>query len=203
MAPNLAPTPHPGLTVYPGFTAQNPESFLFKSRDLWSNKASFLISHATPSGKALAPFLSLKEESKDTIIFKTLNGQEVMRIIRNSRNWTSKGAKYYGMRGEEEIWQLRLVRGLKGTNYELDIHDRAAYGWRVEVHNKVQGQEKGIFIEGNPVATMSRFEVWKHIARHDIVHVAPGMDILIALGVNWIRVDKQEQDAVTAAVVVA
>ncbi|KAH9870975.1 hypothetical protein J1614_006549 [Plenodomus biglobosus] len=201
MAHNLAPMPYPGLTIYPGFTAEHAETFLFKGRDLLSNKASFLISRATPSGEVLAPFLELKEETKDNIIFRTLDGQEVMRILRNSRSWSGKGAKYYGMRGQEEIWQLRLVRGLKGTNYELNIHDRAAYGWRVEVHKKVQGQEKGIVIEGTPVATMSRHETWKHIARHDLVHVAPGMDILIALGVNWIRADKQNQDAKVAAAI--
>ncbi|KAI8941721.1 hypothetical protein NX059_002928 [Plenodomus lindquistii] len=202
MAYHLAPMPHPGLRIYSGFMAEEPETFLLKGRDLWSNRASFLISHATPDGEALAPFLELKEDTKDNIIFKNLAGQEVMRIIRNPRNWSGKGAKYYGMREEEEIWQLRLVRGLKGTDYELNIHDRAAYGWRVEVHNKVLGQDKGIVIEGQPVATMSRHGQWKHVARHDLVHVAPGMDILIALGVNWIRADKQNQDAMTAAVVI-
>lgn len=65
----------------------------------------------------------------------------------------------------------------------------------------MQGQEKGILIDGTPVATMSRHEPWSHIARHDLVHVAPGMDILLALGVNWIRADKQKQDAETVAVV--
>ncbi|KAH9880342.1 hypothetical protein IAQ61_000633 [Plenodomus lingam] len=234
MAHNLAPMPPPGLMVYRGFMAEQPETFLFKSRDLWSSKASFSISRATPSGEVLAPFLDLKEGPRDNVVFRTLDGYEVMRIIRNRRSWSGKGAKYYGMRGEEEIWQLRLVRGLKGTSYgmlgsqlssqrfniylcnghvfggmftyglvlELDIHDRAAYGWRVEVHNKVQGQEKGILVEGNPVSTMSRFQEWKHISRQDIVHVAPGMDIMIALGVAWIRADKQEQDTQTVAALV-
>lgn len=85
---------------------------------------------------------------------------------------------------------------------ELNIYDRVARGWRVEVHNKIHGQDKGIVIEGSPVATMSRLGMWKHVARHDLVHVAPGMDILLALGVNWIRADKQKQDAVTTAIIV-
>lgn len=201
MAHNLAPMPPPGLTLYPGFRAERPETFLLKGRDLWSSKASFLVSYATPSAEALAPFLELKEESKNNIIFRTLDGVEVMRIIRNNPTWSGKGAKYYGMRGPEEAWQVRLMRGVTGTDYELNIYDRIARGWRVEVHNKINGQDKGIMIENTPVATMSRLGAWKHAARHDVVHVAPGMDILLALGVNWIRVDKQNQDAVTAAIV--
>lgn len=119
MAQHLAPMPRPGLPLYPGFRAERPETFLFKGRDLWSNKASFLISHATPDGEAVAPFLELKEESKNNIIFRTLDGMEVMRIIRNSPTWSGKGAKYYGMRGPEEVWQLRLMRGVTGTDYGM------------------------------------------------------------------------------------
>jgi hypothetical protein len=38
---------------------------------------------------------------------------------------------------------------------------------------------------------MSEQDAWAHIHRHDVIHVASGMDILLALGVNWIRTDKQ------------
>lgn len=71
-------------------------------------------------------------------------------------------------------------------------------GKTITIENKVQGQDKGILVNGTPAATMSRFEEWSHMNRHDLIHVAPGMDILLALGVNWIRTDKQEQDTKTA-----
>lgn len=45
---------------------------------------------------------------------------------------------------------------------------------------------------------MSKFEMWKHMHRYDIVHVTAGMDILLALAVNWIRVDKQDADTAAA-----
>jgi hypothetical protein len=66
------------------------------------------------------------------------------------------------------------------------------------VQNKVQGAGRGILINGQPGATMRRHEEWKHVHRIDLISVAPGMDILLALGVNWIRADKQKQDTKTA-----
>lgn len=45
---------------------------------------------------------------------------------------------------------------------------------------------------------MSRHELWSHVNRLDLIYVAPGMDILLALGVAWVRVDKQAKEAKTA-----
>jgi hypothetical protein len=42
--------------------------------------------------------------------------------------------------------------------------------------------------------TISQHEKWSHVTREYVVHVAPGMDILLALGVAWVRADKQKQD---------
>jgi hypothetical protein len=71
------------------------------------------------------------------------------------------------------------------------------------VQNKVHGAEKGVLVNGQPGATMSRHEVWSHVHRIDLINVAPGMDILLALGVNWVRADKQKQDSKAAAAAVA
>lgn len=84
---------------------------------------------------------------------------------------------------------------------ELTINEPSKASQRVSVDNKVQGQDKGILVNGVPAATMSRHEAWSHMSRHDLVHVAPGMDILLALGINWIRADKQKQDSKTAVAV--
>jgi hypothetical protein len=62
------------------------------------------------------------------------------------------------------------------------------------IRNKVLGQEKGILLNGSPVATMSQQGQWSSVHRQDVIHVAAGMDILLALGVNWVRVDKQAAD---------
>ncbi|KAL6704954.1 hypothetical protein ACN47E_007499 [Coniothyrium glycines] len=191
MAFNLTPLPRPGLCLIPGYVAQQPETFLMQGKELLSDKASFLISHATQTGEAGTPFLQLREDTKNRITFKTMDGVEVMSILRDPHKWSGKSPEYRAVRADgTEVWYLKLYRGLTRTEYQLQIP-----GANVQVENKVQGQDKGILLNGVPAATMSRHEMWKHMSRHDIVHVAPGMDILLALGVNWIRADKQKQDA--------
>lgn len=67
------------------------------------------------------------------------------------------------------------------------------------VQNKVLGQDKGIIWNGCVVATMSMHERWSHMHREDLVNIAPGMDILLALGVCYVRYDKQKTDQAIAA----
>jgi hypothetical protein len=84
----------------------------------------------------------------------------------------------------------------------LQINDKTAASNQVLVQNKVHGADKGIVVNGQPAAPFTRHEEWKHVHRMDLISVAPGMDILLALGANWIRQDKQKQDnkaAVAAA----
>jgi hypothetical protein len=118
MSQSLAPLPQPGLSIYPGFFATKPECFVAKGRDAWSDRASYLISHASPTGEALAPFLEIVEEKKKQISFKTMSGQEVMRIVKQTHTWS--GTEYHGMRGEgNEVWHLKLKSSLKGTEYGM------------------------------------------------------------------------------------
>ena len=84
---------------------------------------------------------------------------------------------------------------------ELAISEPSLAALGVSVQSKVQGFDKGIIVNGQLGATMSRHEAWSHVSRHDIVNVAPGMDILLALGVSWIRADKAKQDTATAVAV--
>lgn len=80
----------------------------------------------------------------------------------------------------------------------MTINDPQAGSNKLTVANKVGGAEKGILVNGQPGATFSRHEEWKHMHRMDLINVAPGMDILLALGVNWIRTDKQKADSKAA-----
>ncbi|KAH7359818.1 hypothetical protein BKA66DRAFT_472113 [Pyrenochaeta sp. MPI-SDFR-AT-0127] len=199
MAHNLAPLPQPGLPVFPGFTATKPETFLIKGRDIMYNKALALISFSTPTGEAGSPFLEIKEDKRKEISFRTMDGTEVMRIVKETHPWSGRGTEYHGMRGDgNEVWYLKLHTGLRGTDYNLTINDPSLSSHNFQIQNKVNNQDKGILMNGNPVATMSRHEQWSHVNRLDLVHVAPGMDILLALGVAWVRVDKQAKDAKTA-----
>jgi hypothetical protein len=216
MAQNLAPLPQPGLSIYPGFLAKKPETFVVKGRDAWSDRASYLISYSSPTGEPLAPFLEIVEQKRKQISFRTMQGQEVMRIVKQPHTWS--GTEYHGMRGEgQEAWYLKLKSSLTKTDYgmtlftnyirvsyvdnevELHLNDKAAAANHVVVQNKVQGADKGILVNGLPAVTMTRHEEWKHMHRMDIINVSPGMDILLGLGVNWIRADKQKQDTKAAA----
>lgn len=88
MAQNLPPLPQPGLSLYPGYIATKPESFIAKGRDSWSDKASYLISFCSPTGEALAPFMEIVETKKNMISFKTMKGQEMMRIVKERHSWS-------------------------------------------------------------------------------------------------------------------
>jgi len=95
-----------------------------------------------------------------------------------------------------------LLRELDADMYaDLQLYGEAEAN-RLVVENKLLGADKGVLLNGHPACTMSRHETWKHLYRRDIINVAPGMDVLLALGVAWIRTDKQKQDekaAVSAA----
>jgi hypothetical protein len=80
----------------------------------------------------------------------------------------------------------------------LNIVDKAVSSSNVSVAKKVQGADVGIMVNGQPAALMSQEGKWKHAMRHDLVHVAPGMDILLAVGIAWVGADKQKKDAKVA-----
>jgi hypothetical protein len=63
----------------------------------------------------------------------------------------------------------------------------------LNVAKKVQGQERGIMLNGQPVATMDEPESLLHMRREDDIYVAAGMDIALAIGVAWAHYDKQTE----------
>lgn len=54
--------------------------------------------------------------------------------------------------------------------------------------------KKGILLDGKLVVAMGQRGFWSHTHREDVVHVAPGMNVVLALAVNWVKID-QENDA--------
>jgi hypothetical protein len=130
MARTLPPLPHPGFSLHPGYTATEPHTFVAKGRDAWLNRASYLISYASPGGKAMAPFLEIVEQVKKNISFRTLQGQEVMRIVKKT-NGTWKSTTYHGLRDDGvEMWMLKLKQTYKGTEYrEFDFMSNGISRW--------------------------------------------------------------------------
>jgi hypothetical protein len=103
MAQDLAPLPQPGLSIYPA--SKTRDIHYQRSQGLLGSR--FEISYLCPSGEALAPFLELIEEKTKQISFKTMQGQEVMRIVKQPHTWS--GDEYQGMKSEgNEAWHLTL-----------------------------------------------------------------------------------------------
>ncbi|KAF1850579.1 uncharacterized protein K460DRAFT_423065 [Cucurbitaria berberidis CBS 394.84] len=184
MASDLAPLPEPGLRLFPGFTAQKPETFLMKGSRLRGYKPSFLVSHSTASGESGTPFLKIRGKNRAFVTmqakFLTMDGEEVMRIDKQI-HWN----------GPVEYHEL-TINDPSSFAYDIKIQNKIQNKFHNMVQNVVHDQGKSILIDGNPVATISRSKPWSISARRDLVHVAPGMDILVALGVTWIRADKQK-----------
>lgn len=86
---------------------------------------------------------------------------------------------------------------------DLNILDQAVPTANLAIAKKVQNADVGIMVNGQPAALISKEKKWKHAMRHDLVHVAPGMDILLAVGVAWIRANKQQKDATVAVAAMA
>jgi hypothetical protein len=90
-------------------------------------------------------------------------------------------------------WRANIV-------IELTVIDKAVASSTIAVQDKVMGGDKGIVVNGQPAMTTSQHEKWKHMNRQDLIHVVPGMDILLSLGVIWIKADKAAQDTKVAVI---
>lgn len=226
---NLTPIPAPGLVVFPGFTATKQERFIVKQCSEWKTDNRFKVHFATPTNEPGAPFLEINELQRNKLIaFTTPDGNEVMRIQKEPHKWSGKDPEYHGITPHgQEAWYLKLHMGLRGTTYskwtgtlffsslpsiwsacplmltmvkfaDLTVHSSPQ---NVHTEKKILGQDMAIMVNNCPAATMTRHEYWSHAHRQDLVLVAPGMDILLALGLNWIHVDKQAMDAKVAVAV--
>lgn len=80
------------------------------------------------------------------------------------------------------------------TRVVLTLHTASHSEIQITIRNGVGGQEKSAFYNGVMVAGTSRSGEWKHLRRQDHVYVAPGFDVLVAIGIAFVRVDKQTDD---------
>ncbi|ORY18964.1 hypothetical protein BCR34DRAFT_595796 [Clohesyomyces aquaticus] len=198
MAPSITPTlnpiPPPGLVLFPGFTAQKQEAFFTKQT--LSGKLDIWI--GSPDGLR-SEFLRMAKEKRKNFVFRNAsNGAEVMRIVKETHFVHSNVYHVLAPDGTEK-WSLKLNRKWSGTEYEITLNPSVGNVPGLLVQNKILGQAKGILLNGTPVATTDTPEVWSHLRREDLIHVAAGMDILLPIAVTWIRIDKENEDAETAA----
>lgn len=64
----------------------------------------------------------------------------------------------------------------------------------IEVESKTSIGGLGLLVNGNLAMAGTKPNVMKW-NRENVVNVAQGMVVLLALGLNWIRYDKQDMDA--------
>lgn len=93
---------------------------------------------------------------------------------------------------------LRIVLLHLILEVDLTLQDASLSKHLIKIENKVLGAEKGILLDGVPVVTMGQQGFWSRIHREDVVTVASGMDMVLALAVNWIKIDKENDDAAAA-----
>ncbi|KAF2265017.1 hypothetical protein CC78DRAFT_567816 [Lojkania enalia] len=188
--PVLAPVPQPGLMLFPSFIAQRLETFFFKEMKSTSKGKQCLISFQSAHGPA---FLQVNEENRKTMVFRMMNGKEVMTIVKQEHHWSGKRPEYHAYSPEgTRIWHL-ILKGSFKTEYRLSLFPQSPQPlFNTEV-SKVFGGNLGILVLGNPAMVATKPNAWKS-ERENYINIAPGMDILLALGVNWIRFDKQEMD---------
>jgi hypothetical protein len=80
------------------------------------------------------------------------------------------------------------------------MHDTSLSRHSIKIESKVLSANKEILLDGQPVVTLRQQGSLSHIHREDVVSIAPGMDIILALSVNWVKIDKEHSDAVATAV---
>lgn len=77
---------------------------------------------------------------------------------------------------------------------DLTLEPSGPYVPPIEVENKTSSGGLGLLVYGCLAMSSTKPNILKW-RRENVVNVAPGMDILLALGLNWILYDKQDMDA--------
>ena len=73
-----------------------------------------------------APYLEAREEQRREMVFRTPQGEEVLRVVKQIHKWSGRGEEYHGMRPDgSEAWHVKLHRGLTGTDYGTFVDFRA------------------------------------------------------------------------------
>jgi hypothetical protein len=100
----------------------------------------------------------------------------------------------------EKCWNLTVAEhAFSSDEYTLTLFLADGKQLELPLQKSVQGQERAVMLNGALVATMDEPHSWSHSRREDVVYVAPGMDIAVAIGAAWCYYDKQSEQSHRAA----
>jgi hypothetical protein len=117
MASQLINVPPPGFIMVPGFTAQQPATFITKERDTWKWKQnSYDVTRPTPAGGSGQPFMQIVGESRKEASFRTMDGQVVMRIVKDTPIMGSPVYRGFSPTGKE-LWTMTLKSKWTGSGW--------------------------------------------------------------------------------------
>jgi hypothetical protein len=208
-APQLPCLPAPGLSIIPGFVATKQEHLILKTTYNHWTRETISVSRAEGEDSTLPePFLEIVEAQRKDIlkslglkrdvrdwILKTTGeeGREVMRL-RAEKHFLGTDIYRALDANDTEQWKVEVERHLLDhTDYQLTVHPTPTvpYAPDLRLQNRILGFEKGILWNERPVAVMTE---GLRAKRTDHVHVAQGMDILLVVGMAFIRREKQKGD---------
>ncbi|KAG9195624.1 hypothetical protein G6011_00745 [Alternaria panax] len=89
-------------------------------------------------------------------------------------NWTAQHQETFLMKNED------IPKGKSQS--DLTTHDKYIEIQNMKFEKDVASEEKGLVANSNPVMTVYRHAKGTHRHAEWDVHVAPGMDLLLALG---------------------
>lgn len=209
MAPQLAALPAPGLPIIPEFTATKQEHLILKTTyKHWTRDMISVCRVREEGGPFPEPFLEiveaqrkdilkslgLKRDVRDWVLKTTGEEENVVMTIRVEKHFLGTDVYRALDANGNEQWKVDVERHLLDhTDYHLSIHPTTAtpFAPNIRFQNRVLGFEKGILWNEHPVAVMAE---GMDVKRTDHVHVAQGMDMLLAIGMAFIRRDKQKGD---------
>lgn len=78
----------------------------------------YSVTFMSGSGVPGAPLLKIDEEEKRVMVFRLVDGREVMRIQKKEHKWTGRDPEYYAHAPDgSTLWHLFLHRGMFRTDY--------------------------------------------------------------------------------------
>lgn len=200
LTPALQALSPPGLVVFPGYTARAQECLIIKENKKHFVRGNSLVSFKDAATGGPGKIFMEIDEGKDKLyhFIDAASAKEIFAIKKEEH--TFKPDVYHALSAGKEIWNLSVAEHMFSSDeYTLTLFLGNGKQLVLQLQKKVQGQARAVMLNGAPVVTMDEPHRWSHLRREDVVYVAAGMDIAVAIGVAWCHYDKQSESRSAAA----